>query len=158
MEIQQQHVSFLHNTKYSYAPLHRCVCVKRPHLEPIQEELEDECESESQPPTQCPVSEDDEEDEEDELNVLRPQRTSRSRSQSFPQVHLSRSQQEDAGQPSSSTWSISAPPKRSFQLSKISRRKRATPEASARRRATRRRRQKDPYVSSSHEPPEIHFD
>lgn len=150
MEIQQQHVSFIHNNETFYTPpLHCCVCVKRPHLEPIKEEVEDEGESE----TEEKENEDfqnsvEEDDEDDELTVLRP-KTSRSCSQTFPQVHLNRSQQEDTRQLFSSIRNISAPPKRSFQLSKIRWQKRATPKPS------RRRRQKDPYVSSSHQPPQI---
>lgn len=157
MEIQQQHVSFIPNNETFYTPpLHCCVCVKRPHLEPIKEELEDEGESE----TEEKENEDfqnsvEEDDEDDELTLLRPKRTSRSRSQPFPQVHLNRSQQEETRPLFLSIRNISTPPKRSFQLSKIRQQKRATPKPTARRRTTRRRQQKDPCVSSSHQPPQI---
>lgn len=156
MEIQQQHVSFIHNNKTFYIPPpHCCVCVKRPHLEPIKEEVEDEGESETEEKEDEDFQNSVEDDEDDELTVLRPKRASRSCSQTFPQVHLNRSQQEETRQLFSSNWNISVPPKRSLQLSKIRRQMRATPKPSARRRTTRRRRQKDPYVSSSHQPPQI---
>lgn len=160
MEIQQQHVSFIHNNEPFYTPpLHCCVCVKRPHLEPIKEEVEDERESETEEKENEDFQssggeEEEEDDKDDELTVLRPKRTSRSCSQTSPQVHLNRSQQEETRQLFSSIRNLSTPPKRSFRLSKIRRQKRAAPKPSARRRATRRRRRKDPDVSSSHQPPQ----
>lgn len=135
-------------------------CEKRPHLEPIQEEseVEDECErSETEEMEdkefQSPVGHED--DEEDELTALRPKRVSRSHSQSFLQVQLNRSQQKETGQLSSSRRNISAPPKRSFNFSKLRWQKHAPPKASVRRRTTTRRHQKDPDVSYSHEPTQI---
>lgn len=148
MEIQQQHVSFIHNNEtFDTPPLHCCVCVKRPHLEPIKEEVEDEGESETEEKEDENFQNSGEDDEGDEL--------SRSGSQTFPRVHLNRSQQEESGQLFSSIRNISAPPKRSVQLSRIRWQKRATPKPPARRRTTRRRGQKDPHVSSSHQPPQI---
>lgn len=133
---------------------------KRPHLEPIQEEseVEDKCErSETEEREdkefQSPVGHED--DEEDELTVLRPKRASHSRSQSFPQVQLNRSQQKESGQLSSSCWKISTPPKRSFNFSKLRWQTHAPPKALVRRQTTTRRHPKGPDVSYSHEPTQI---
>lgn len=120
---------------------------KRPHLEPIQEEseVEDECERSETEEMQDTVfqspagHEDDEDDEEGELTVLRPKRVSRSCSQSFSQVQLNRSQQEETGQLSSSRQNTSTPPKRSFNFSKLRLQTHAPPKAAVERRATRRR-------------------
>lgn len=116
--------------------------------------MEDECErSQTEEMEDEDVSSPaDEDDEEDELTVLRPKRVSRSLGQRSPQVQWSGSQQGETGPLSSSGRRISAPPKRSYQFSKLRMQKGAPRRASVRRQLRRRRRQKDPYVSSSHGP------
>lgn len=163
MDFQQEHVSLIHFFPYKSkkqtqnkqknhcVAFYCCACEKRPHLEPIQEESEVEDEPEEIEEKEFQSSVGHEDDEEDELTVLRPKRVSRSHSHSFPQVQLNRSQQKETGQLSSSPWNISAPPKRSFNFSRLKQQKDAPPKASVRRRTRTRRHRKDTTVSFSHQ-------
>lgn len=138
MDIQQQNVSFnllllcyrdtyerSHDSKPENQSLNGslCLCEKRPHLEPIQEESEQEDELEGSKTresededfqiqvgveTKTIMADDKSEEDEDDsalLRVLRPRRLSHSHSQdSIPQMQFTTNQQEKVENFSLSDW------------------------------------------------------